>query len=93
MAKINDTKDKQLSTKHTHTTKDRTSLKPEGELRCPERVNSSGSNSDTRRVNLVTNPVKSHERGKHQEVFTTSGTYPLSFVDVDKRFISCIDLD
>jgi hypothetical protein len=39
------------------------------------------------------NPVKSHERGKHQEVFTTTGTYPLSFVDVDKRFISCIDLD
>ena len=53
MAKINDTKDKQLSTKHTHTTKDRTPQKPEGELRCPERVSSSGSNSDTRRVNLV----------------------------------------
>jgi hypothetical protein len=30
--------------------------------------------SDTRRVNLVTNPVISHELGKDREVFT-SGTY------------------
>jgi hypothetical protein len=36
--------------------------------------------SDTRRVNLVTNPVISHERGKDREVFTISGTYPWSFV-------------
>ena len=36
--------------------------------------------SDTRRVNLVTNPVISHERGKDREVFTTSGTYSWSFV-------------
>ena len=32
------------------------------------------------RVNLVTNPVIRHEWGKDWEVFTTSGTYPWSFV-------------
>ena len=76
-------KDKQRSTKHTHKTKDRvtrTPLKTEGELRCSGRVNSSCSTSGTRRVNLVTSPVISHERGKDREVFTTSGTYPWSFV-------------
>ena len=36
--------------------------------------------SGTRRVNLGTNPVISHEWGKDREVFTTSGTYPWSFV-------------
>ena len=49
------------------------------ELRCSGRV----SSRDTCRVNLVTNPVISHERGKDQEleeVFTTSGTYAWSFV-------------
>jgi hypothetical protein len=35
---------------------------------------------DTRRVNLVTNPVIRHERGKNREVFTTSRTYLWSFV-------------
>jgi hypothetical protein len=35
---------------------------------------------DTRRVNLVTNPVISHERGKDLEVFTTCGIYHWSFV-------------
>jgi hypothetical protein len=49
-----------------HKTKDRvtrTPLKPEGEggLMCSGRVNNSLSTSDTRRVNLVTNPVISHE--------------------------------
>jgi hypothetical protein len=56
-------KDKQRSTKHTHKTKDRvtrTPLKSGGELRCSGRVNSSCSNSDTRRVNIVTNPVIRH---------------------------------
>jgi hypothetical protein len=33
----------------------------------------------TRRVNLVTYPVISHERGKDREVLTTSETYPWSF--------------
>jgi hypothetical protein len=50
-------KDKQRSTKHTYKTKDRvirTSLKI-GSL------NSSCSTSDTCRVNLVANPVISHE--------------------------------
>jgi hypothetical protein len=51
----------------------RTPLKPGGELRCSVRVSSSCSTSDTCRVNLVTNPVISHEWGKDREVFTTSG--------------------
>jgi len=63
-------KDKQRSIKHTYKTKDRvtrTPLKTEGELRCSGRVSSSCSTSDTFRVNLVTNPVISHERGKDQK--------------------------
>jgi hypothetical protein len=75
-------KDKQRSTKHTYKTKDRvtrTPLKTGGELMCSGRVNSSCSTSYTRRVNLVTTPVISHERGKNREVFTTSGSYPWSF--------------
>ena len=72
------------STKHIHKTKDRvtrTPLKTGGEFICSGRVGSSCSTSDThRRVNLVTNPVTSHEREKDREVFTTSGTYPWSFV-------------
>jgi len=57
-------KDKQRSTRHTHKTKDRvtqTPLKTGGELSCSGRVNSSCSTSGSRRVNLVTNPVISHE--------------------------------
>ena len=52
-------KDKQRSTRHTHKTKDRvtqTPLKTMGELGCSGRVS-----SDTRRVNLATNAVLSHE--------------------------------
>jgi hypothetical protein len=52
-------KDKQRSTRHTHKTKDRvtqTPLKTMGELGCSGRVS-----SVTRRVNLVTNAVLSHE--------------------------------
>ena len=55
-------------------------LKIGGELGCSGRVGTSCSTSDTRRVNLVTNPVISHEWGKDREVFTTSGTYPWSVV-------------
>jgi hypothetical protein len=76
-------KDKQRSTKHTYKTKDRvtrTPLKTGGELRCSRKVSSSCSTSGTSRVNLVTNPVISREWGKDREVFTTSGTYPWSFV-------------
>ena len=76
-------KDKQRSTKHTHKTKDlvtRAPLKTGGELGCSGRVTSSCSTSDTLRVNLVTNPVISHERGKDRRVFTTSGTYSWSIV-------------
>ena len=57
-------RDKQRSTKHTHKTKDRvtrTPLKIVGERRYSGKVGSSCSTCGTRRVNLVTNPVKSHE--------------------------------
>ena len=75
--------DKQRSTKHAYTTKDRltrTPVKTGGELRRFGRVSSSCSTSDTRRVNLDTNPVISYQRGKERELLTTSGTYPWSFV-------------
>jgi len=83
MAKRKSTKGQTTSTKHTHKTKDRvarTPLKTGGELGCSGSVSSSCSTSDTRRVNLATNPVISHWRRKDREVFTTSRTYPLSFV-------------
>jgi hypothetical protein len=51
-------------------------------------VGSSYSTSDTRRVNLVTNPVISHEREKNREVLTTSRTYPWSFMTHIFFFIS-----
>jgi hypothetical protein len=76
-------KDKKRSTKHIQKTKEwvtRTPLKIWGELRCSGRVSSSCSTSGIRHVNLVTNPVISHEWGKGREVFTTSETYPWSFV-------------
>ena len=58
--KENKQKDKQRSTKHTYKTKDRvtrTPLKTGDELGCSGRVGNSCSTNDTRRVNLVTNPV------------------------------------
>jgi hypothetical protein len=67
MAKRKSIKDKQRSTKHTYKTKDRVTRTPQkisGELMCSRRVSSSCSTKDNRRVNLVTNPVISHERGK-----------------------------
>ena len=57
-------KDKQWSTKHTHTNKDQVKGTPQkngGEFRCSGRVGSFCSTSDTRRVNPVTNPVISYE--------------------------------
>ena len=71
-------KDKQRSIRHTYKAKDRiprTPLKTGVELMCSGRVSSSCSTIDTPRVNLVTNPVISHERGKDWEVFATSRTY------------------
>jgi hypothetical protein len=55
-------------------------IKTRGELRCPGRVSKSCSTSDSRRVNLVTNPVISYEWGQDRELFTTSGTYLWLFV-------------
>jgi len=57
-------KEKQRSTKHTYKTRNRvtrTPLKTRGELSCSGRVSSSCFTSDTRRVNLVANPVIRHE--------------------------------
>ena len=72
-------KDKQRSTKHIYITLKnlvtRTPPKTGGELRCSVRVSSSCSTSGTRRLNLVTNLVISHEWGKDREVITTSETY------------------
>jgi hypothetical protein len=71
MAKRKIQKVKQRSTKHTYKTKDRatrTPLKTGVELMCSGRVSSSCSTIDTRRVNLVTNPEISHERGTDLEV-------------------------
>jgi hypothetical protein len=45
----------------------RTPLKTGGELMCSGRVGISYSTSGTRHVNLVTNPVMSHERGKDRK--------------------------
>jgi hypothetical protein len=59
--------DKQRNTKHIYKVKDRLTRTP---LKTG-RVISSCSTSGTRRVNLVTNPVISHEWGKDREVFTT----------------------
>jgi hypothetical protein len=76
-------KDKQRSAKHTYKTKDRVTrspLKTGVNSVALGRVSSSCSTSDTHRVNLVTDLVISNERGKDREVFTTSGTYPWSFV-------------
>jgi len=56
--------DKKRSTRHIHNTKDRVSrtrMKTGGQLWCSGKVSSSSSTSDTRRVNLVTNPVISRE--------------------------------
>ena len=83
MAKRKVQKDKQRSKKHTYKTKDRgtrTSLKTGDELKCSERVSISYSTNGTRRASLVTNSVISREGGKDREVFSTSGTYPWSFV-------------
>ena len=78
MAKRKSAKGQTTIKKHTYKTNDRvtrTRLKTGGELRCSGRVGSSCFTSDTRRVNLVINPVISHEQGKDREVFTTSGIY------------------
>jgi hypothetical protein len=67
--------------KVTRKTKDRvtrTTLKTGDELTFSVRVRISCSTCGTRRVNLVTNPMISFERGKDREVLTTSGTDPLS---------------
>jgi hypothetical protein len=68
------------NTKKTTDRVTRTPLKTGGELRCFGKVSSSCSTSGTCRINLVTNPVISHEWEKDREVFSTSGTYPWSCV-------------
>ena len=80
MAKRKVQRDKQRSTKYTHKTKVRVTRAPLKTGVNSGRVSSSCSTSCTRRVNLVTNPVISHDWGKNREVFTTSGTYPWSFI-------------
>jgi hypothetical protein len=52
--------------------KTRTPIQIGGELIWSERVSNACSTSVTRRVNLVTNPVISHEWGKNPDMLTTS---------------------
>jgi hypothetical protein len=64
MDKRKSAKGQTTSTKHIYKTKDRvtrTPLKTGGELGCSGRVSSACSTSDTRRVNLVTNPAIRHQ--------------------------------
>jgi hypothetical protein len=64
MDKRKSAKGQTTSTKYIYKTKDRvtrTPLKTGGELGCYGRVSSACSTSDTRRVNLVTNPVIRHQ--------------------------------
>jgi hypothetical protein len=60
-------------------------------LCAPEEFCSSCSTSDTRRVNLVTKPVITHERGKDREVLTTRVTRSLVLCVcfVDQCFSFC----
>jgi hypothetical protein len=67
-------------TKHRVT---RIPIKPGGEHRCYGRVGSFCTISDTRYVNLVTNPVISHELGKDREVLTTKWNISMVICDTD----------
>ena len=72
--------DLQNTPQKTKTRATQTPLKTGDEPGCSWSVSSSCSTSDTRSVTLVTKPVISHECGKDQEMLTTSGAYPCSFV-------------
>ena len=72
--------DQQSTTLNTKDRVTRTPLQTGGELMCSGMVISSCSTNGTHRVTLVTNRVISHEWGQSREVFTTSATYPWSFV-------------
>ena len=66
----------QRFTKHAHKIRDRvtqTPLNTGNELRFAGMVSSSCSTSNTRRVNLVTNPVITHECGKEHAQFKLLG--------------------
>ena len=80
-------KDKQRFTRHTLKTKDRvtrTDLQIKDELRCSGMVSSSCSTSGTRRVNLVTNPEKSHDFG----TFLTVWYFCFAFYYINVRIFS-----
>ena len=75
MAKRKRTKGQKTIYKHTYKTKDRvtrTPLKTGDELRCSGRVRSSCCTSDTRRVNLVTNPVITLHEVQYDQKCTTN---------------------
>jgi len=57
----------------------RTLIKTGGELKSSERVSSSCTVCDIRRVALVTNSVISHGWGNYRIVIWANGTYPWSF--------------
>ena len=67
----------------------RTTQKTGCKLRLSGRVNSSCSTSVTRYVNLVTNPLISHEGGKDWEVFTKMFfSVEYMILAIDQRSIS-----
>ena len=91
------------STKHTYKTKGRvtrTPIKPGNDFICSSRVSSSCSTSDTRRVNLFTNPVifmdeertgkclrqVEHIRGHlwHRYTITNNHRKPVDFYSTEK---------
>ena len=76
-------RDKQQSTNYTHKTKDRvtrTPVKTGSEHICSGRVGRFCPTSSTRGVNLVIDPVISHEWGKNQEWFPSVEEMCRSFV-------------
>jgi len=91
MANRKSTKGQTTIYKHTHKTKDRvtrTPLKTRGELRCSGRVGSSCSTIDTRRVNLVTNLLISHEIGNRYSMNRTNLPYFIFLVlDRDNLYV------
>ena len=72
--------DKQWSSKHTPTTKDRVTIGEE--RRWSGRVKRFCSTSGIRCVILVTNLMISHEWGHDRDVYTTSGTYSCKTWDI-----------
>ena len=62
------------------------------ELSCSGIVISSCSTSGTRRLTLVTNPLRSNECGKDWITIMTNGTYLWSIVTVNQVMVETVKL-